>query len=102
MVKCDICHFNNPDGFAYCGRCGNGLSSAGDASESFISSAIEGERKQVTIIFADISGFTALNDAANTPDEVEKVLQIVNHCLHILSEVVYEYDGYIDKYMGDA
>ena len=102
MVKCDICHFNNPDGFAYCGRCGNGLSSASDASESFISSAIEGERKQVTIIFADISGFTALNDAANTPDEVEKVLQIVNHCLHILSEVVYEYDGYIDKYMGDA
>jgi len=102
MVKCDICHFNNPDGFAYCGRCGNGLSSASNLSETFISSAIEGERKQVTIIFADISGFTALNDAANTPNEVEKVLQIVNHCLHMLSEVVHEYDGYIDKYMGDA
>ncbi|RME44244.1 MAG: hypothetical protein D6796_12005, partial [Caldilineae bacterium] len=68
----------------------------------FLSSTIEGERKQVTIIFADISGFTALNDAARTPDEVERVLQIVNHCLHMLSEVVYEYDGYIDKYIGDA
>ncbi|MFQ5577545.1 MAG: AAA family ATPase, partial [Anaerolineae bacterium] len=55
-------------------------------ADSFISSAIEGERKQVTIIFADISGFTALNDAVQTPDEVEQVLQIVNHCLHVLSE----------------
>lgn len=102
MIKCDICHFNNPDGIAYCGRCGNGLSSPDEMADTFISSAIEGERKQVTVIFADISGFTALNDAAKTPSEVEKVLQIVNHCLHMLSEVVYEYDGYIDKYMGDA
>ena len=103
MIKCDICHFHNPDGFAYCGRCGNGLSySSEETAEPFLSSTIEGERKQVTIIFADISGFTALNDAARTPDEVERVLQIVNHCLHMLSEVVYEYDGYIDKYIGDA
>lgn len=101
MIKCDICHFKNPDGFAYCGRCGNGLSHSEEMTDNF-SGALEGERKQVTIIFADISGFTALNDAAKTPGEVEKVLQIVNHSLHMLSEVVYEYDGYIDKYLGDA
>ncbi len=102
MVKCEICGFNNPDGFAYCGRCGNGLSSNSAIDASFISSAIEGERKQVTVLFADISGFTALNDDAKSPDQVERVLYIVNKCLDMLSEVVYEYDGYIDKYMGDA
>ena len=99
MTKCDVCHFENPDGFAYCGRCGNWLS---NSKETFDSQTIEGERKQVTIIFADISGFTALNDAAKTPADVERVLQVVNHCLDMFSEVVYEYDGYIDKYMGDA
>ena len=101
MVKCEICHFDNPAGFAYCGRCGNGLSSD-VPDEPSLSSAIEGERKQVTVIFADISGFTALNDAAESPAQVERVLQVVNRCLDMLSDVVYEYDGYVDKYMGDA
>ncbi len=101
MVKCEICHFDNPAGFAYCGRCGNGLA-VDVPDDSFVSSAIEGERKQVTVLFADISGFTALNDAAESPAQVERVLQVVNRCLDMLSDVVYEYDGYVDKYMGDA
>lgn len=101
MVKCEICRFENPVGFAYCGRCGNGLA-IDVPDDSFISGAIEGERKQVTVLFADISGFTALNDSAETPAQVERVLQVVNRCLDMLSDVVYEYDGYVDKYMGDA
>ncbi|NIP23953.1 MAG: hypothetical protein GWO38_09065, partial [Phycisphaerae bacterium] len=102
MIKCETCHFVNPDRFAYCGRCGNWLSNSDETAETFDSTTIEGERKQVTVIFADISGFTALNDAAKTPADVERVIQIANHCLDMLSEVVYEYDGYIDKYIGDS
>jgi class 3 adenylate cyclase len=101
MLKCELCHFNNPDGFAYCGRCGNGLAADVPDDNSY-ANAIEGERKQVTIIFADISGFTALNDSAETPAQVERVLYVVNRCLDMLSDIVYEYDGYVDKYMGDA
>lgn len=107
MIKCEICGFLNPEGHFYCGRCGSGLlltldpdSDSSDAGEAGL--ALEGERKQVTVIFADISGFTALNDAAQTPAQVEQVLQIVNRCMTILGEVVYEYDGYIDKFMGDG
>ncbi len=66
-----------------------------------IDSSLEGERKQVTIIFADISGFTALNDAAKTPSEVESVVRLINLLLQTLSEAIYEFDGYIDKYIGD-
>jgi predicted ATPase/class 3 adenylate cyclase len=102
MIKCETCRFVNPDRFAYCGRCGNWLSNSDETAETFDSTTIEGERKQVTVIFADISGFTALNDAAKTPADVERVIQIANHCLDMLSEVVYEYDGYIDKYIGDS
>jgi len=63
--------------------------------------ALEGERRQVTVIFADISGFTALNDAAKSPAEVELVVYVVNRLLQELSEAIYEFDGYIDKYVGD-
>ncbi len=64
--------------------------------------SLEGERKQVTIIFADISGFTALNDAAKTPGEVEAVVRLINLLLQTLSEAIYEFDGNIDKYIGDS
>ena len=102
MIRCDICHFRNPEGFAYCGRCGNALSYETVDTTLIDAAPLEGERKQVTILFADISGFTALNDAAQSQADVEQVLQIVNHCFDMLTEAVYEFDGYIDKYMGDA
>lgn len=66
-----------------------------------ISPHIDEERRQVTIIFADISGFTALNDAAKTPEEVERVVALVNYLLQELSQGIYEFNGYIDKYIGD-
>ncbi len=102
-VKCEICGFDNPVGHLYCGRCGNGLATTDSSgATSIIGGPIEGERKQVTIIFADISGFTALNDAAKSPAEVEQVVRLINLCLQELSEAIYEFDGYIDKYIGDA
>jgi len=66
-----------------------------------VSPDVSEERRPVTIIFADISGFTALNDAAKSPAEVERVIGLVNHLLQELSEAIYEFDGYIDKYIGD-
>ncbi len=99
-IKCGICEFDNPRGHLYCGRCGNGLGSS-EYKAAMLSIEGERERRQVTVIFADISGFTALNDAAKTPAEVERVVGLVNHLLQELSEAVYEYDGYIDKYIGD-
>ena len=102
-VKCEVCGFDNPPGHFYCGRCGNNLAIPdSNTSTSLLKAPIEGERKQVTIIFADISGFTALNDAATKPAEVEQVIRIINYLLNDLSEVIYEFDGYIDKYIGDA
>ncbi|MDX1522201.1 MAG: adenylate/guanylate cyclase domain-containing protein, partial [Anaerolineae bacterium] len=72
-----------------------------DETQSPIDSSLKGERRQVTIIFADISGFTALNDAAKTPGEVESVVRLINLLLQTLSEAIYEFDGHIDKYIGD-
>lgn len=99
--KCSSCGYENPSDHLYCGKCGEKLISETPAT-SLITAPIEGERRQVTIIFADISGFTALNDAAKSPAEVEQVVRLINLCLQELSEAIYEFDGQIDKYIGDA
>lgn len=101
-LQCDNCKFENPSDHIYCGKCGQRLIPESNTTTSLITAPIEGERRQVTIIFADISGFTALNDAAKSPAEVEQVVRLINLCLQELSEAIYEFDGHIDKYIGDA
>ncbi len=59
---------------------------------------IESERKQVTVLFADISGFTALSERLD-PEEVAVMTDAV---LKELARAVYECEGYIDKFIGDA
>ena len=59
--------------------------------------ALTEERKIVTIVFVDISGFTAL---AETLD-AEQVRQLMNSCFEILVPVIQKYGGTIDKFIGD-
>ncbi|HRV91849.1 MAG TPA: adenylate/guanylate cyclase domain-containing protein [Anaerolineae bacterium] len=99
-LKCDVCGFVNPSDHFFCGSCGTEITAA-DRATSLINAPLQGDRRQVTIIFADISGFTALNDAAKTAGQVEQVVRLINGLLSELSEAIYEYDGYIDKYVGD-
>ena len=62
------------------------------------SGQIEGERRQVTVIFADISGFTALSERLDP----EEVASLVNDCLKELIQAVYQYEGMVDKFIGDC
>jgi len=59
---------------------------------------IEGERRQVTVVFADISGFTALSERLDPED----VASLVNDCLKELAQAVYQYEGMVDKFIGDC
>ncbi len=58
----------------------------------------QGERKQVTVLFADISGFTALSESLDP----EQVTELVNRFFAVLNVPIEKYDGTIDKFMGDA
>jgi|SRR5438552_11733513 len=55
------------------------------------------ERKLVTIVFADVSGFTALSEKLDP----EAVRELINACFDWLVPVVQKYDGTIDKFIGD-
>ncbi len=59
---------------------------------------MEGERKQVTVLFADISGFTSLSERLDP----EELAALTNDMLKDLAEAVYQYEGYVDKFIGDA
>ncbi|MBX7121653.1 MAG: adenylate/guanylate cyclase domain-containing protein [Opitutaceae bacterium] len=57
-----------------------------------------GERREVTLFFSDLVGFTALSESM----PAEKLVLIINLCLEELSNAVFEHGGYVDKYIGDA
>ncbi|WP_068862225.1 adenylate/guanylate cyclase domain-containing protein [Erythrobacter dokdonensis] len=58
----------------------------------------DAERKVVTVMFADISGFTALSEAL----DAEEVRAIMNDCFAELVPCIERYDGVVDKFIGDA
>jgi len=61
-------------------------------------SSMEGERKQVTVLFADVAGFTALSERLDP----EVVHTIMDGCFAILSEQVHHYEGTINQFTGDG
>jgi class 3 adenylate cyclase len=56
------------------------------------------ERRWATVLFADLSGFTALSERTD-PEEVSSM---VDRCMHAMGEVVDRYGGSVDKVIGDA
>src|SRR5262245_49982947 len=58
----------------------------------------EGERRQVTVLFADISGFTAMSEKLDPED----VTAAMNACFEMLEEAVRHHGGHVDKYIGDC
>jgi class 3 adenylate cyclase/tetratricopeptide (TPR) repeat protein len=56
-----------------------------------------GERKQITVLFADLSGFTALSERT----DAEVARNLANLCFERIGQVVRRYGGYIDKFIGD-
>src|SRR4029077_1486227 len=55
------------------------------------------ERKIVTIVFVDVSGFTALSENL----DAEEVRRLINTCFECLVPIVQKYGGTIDKFIGD-
>jgi len=58
----------------------------------------EGRRRQITVLFADVRGSTALSEKA----EPEVWLAQLNEYMNEMTEAIFEYDGYLDKFMGDG
>ncbi len=57
-----------------------------------------GQRRKVTILFADIKGFTALSEKM----EPEQVVEVLNTFFTEMVELVFQHQGTLDKFLGDA
>jgi len=56
------------------------------------------QQRRVTVLFADIAGFTSMTEKLPT----EEAAELTRHILSLLTQAVYDHDGTLDKYMGDA
>lgn len=59
--------------------------------------SMEGERKLVTVMFADFSNFTSMSERL----DAEEVRDVMNQCFSLLVPVIEHYGGVIDKFIGD-
>jgi adenylate cyclase len=109
---CTGCGFETPPDFAFCPRCGQRLSAAGEAKTAPVapppappapppaapSPAREADRRQVTVLFADLTGFTALSERLDP--EVVRAFQTA--LFDTLAQAIARYDGFVEKFVGDA
>ncbi len=110
-MTCPACQQDNPDNARFCNGCGTRLTAATQAAapqaytpphlaDKILTSraAMVGERKQVTVLFADLKGSMELL-ADRDPEEARRLLDAV---LERMMEAVHRYEGTVNQVMGDG
>ena len=95
-MECPICRSINPSEFKFCGRCGSEISQSRGSGEK--PSEHKSERKHVTVLFSDLSGYTAMTERLD-PEEVRAIL---NKVFKTISNIIEKFDGFIERYFGDS
>ncbi|TGN21081.1 adenylate/guanylate cyclase domain-containing protein [Leptospira idonii] len=60
--------------------------------------ALGGSKREITIFFSDVRGFTTISEALGPED----LVKLLNEYLSAMTDIIIQYKGTIDKYMGDA
>lgn len=59
---------------------------------------ISGENRQATVLFSDIRSFTTLSEQLTPPE----VVAMLNEYFNVMVEIIFKYDGFLNKFIGDA
>src|SRR3954465_4490284 len=102
-VNCASCGAESPPAARFCSQCGTpfALLDATRVGEHRLARSdvrARAERRQITVLFCDLIGSTALSVAID-PEELREVLQAYQETC---GEVIARYDGYIARYLGDG
>ncbi|MBM4278864.1 MAG: diguanylate cyclase [Deltaproteobacteria bacterium] len=122
LIICPKCHCENIPGDKFCGECGHNLTIPskpilkelsfdeklakiqkylpGGLTEKILSQRdrIEGERKQVTVMFCDMEGYTGLTEKLGP----EEVYSLMDQVYEILIQKVHDYEGIVNELTGDG
>jgi class 3 adenylate cyclase len=121
-MKCPKCQHENPENAVFCNRCGQELMTSSESSSQALSfdeklnkiqrylpkgltekilaqkDKIEGERKQVTVMFCDMKGFTPLVEKLGA----EEAYNVMDQVYEILIHKVHDYEGTVNEMTGDG
>jgi class 3 adenylate cyclase/tetratricopeptide (TPR) repeat protein len=92
-ARCPECGFENEPGEKFCGGCGRSTADKQAAPRQ----APAGERRPVTVLFADIVGFTEMSSRM----DAEEIHRILGRFFEIADGLVARYGGSVDKHIGD-
>ena len=95
-MKCPQCQRENPEDARFCNECACHLTEVTGLAAAALSS--ESERKHATIMFSDLSGYTAMSERLD-PEEVREIMNLV---FGEITRIIKSYDGFIEKFIGDA
>ncbi|MGZ6313074.1 MAG: AAA family ATPase, partial [Candidatus Limnocylindrales bacterium] len=100
-TACSSCGAANPPGRKFCGECGLSLAAvvAGAGTGGSVSrSPASSERRLVSVLFADLVGFTPFAEERD-PEDVRETL---SRYFDIAADVIARYGGTVEKFIGDA
>ncbi|MBW8873327.1 MAG: AAA family ATPase [Acidobacteria bacterium] len=116
VALCSQCGTESPPGFKFCGECGSALGATAKAEAPAVptlqsytpphlatqilqsKSALEGERKQVTVVFCDLVGSTSLAERLGP----ETMHLLLNRFFELALSEVHRYEGTINQFLGDG
>jgi class 3 adenylate cyclase len=90
MAICPNCGQESPEGFKFCGNCGEPLGA--------LSSPARETRKTVTVVFCDVTGSTALGEKLDP----ESLRRVMGRYFDEMRIVVERHEGTVEKFIGDA
>jgi class 3 adenylate cyclase/tetratricopeptide (TPR) repeat protein len=104
-IGCPVCGTPNEARFAFCGECGSALTGTDQpggtirgGTQAPVAPRAVSERRLVSVLFADVVGFTALSESRD-PDEVRDLL---SRYFDAARQIILRYGGTVEKFIGDA
>ena len=115
-LECPACKAKIPLEKKFCGECGHKLTPVSESlpvdyaqpqsytpkhlAQKILAhrSTIEGERKLVTVLFADVANYTSMSENLD-PEEIHRIM---DECFKILMDEIHRYEGTINQFTGDG
>ena len=94
VVECPACGSQNEPGDRFCGACGTALA----APPAVLPEPPASERRMVSVLFADLVGFTALSG----PRDPEEVRELLSSYFDAARRTIERHGGTVEKFIGDA
>ncbi|HNB50966.1 MAG TPA: adenylate/guanylate cyclase domain-containing protein [Anaerolineales bacterium] len=110
---CLHCGQTSPRGYRFCGHCGTAFTSASPLADtpslvpespeatpptSLAPTALSGERRQATVLIADVKGSTVILEQIGS----EAWVEVMNQVLQIMGAAIYRFGGQVDQFRGDG